>query len=94
MGKGAVPVPLVINFHGIGTPVGVPEDEEPFWCPSGEWSGFADALAEADTLPGVELVVTFDDGNLSDISEAMPELRKRGLRATFFVCAGRLGTPG
>lgn len=94
MGNRPAPVPLVINFHGIGTPVGVPEDEEPFWCPSGEWPGFADALEEADGLPGVELVVTFDDGNLSDISDAMPALRTRGLKATFFICAGRLGASG
>lgn len=90
----AVAAPLVINFHGIGNPVGVPEDEAPFWCPSGAWAAFADALAEVDALSGVDLAVTFDDGNLSDISHAMPALRTRGLSATFFVCAGRLGAPG
>ena len=36
----------------------------------------------------------FDDGNASDVELALPALRERGLKATFFVVAGRLGTPG
>jgi peptidoglycan/xylan/chitin deacetylase (PgdA/CDA1 family) len=38
--------------------------------------------------------ITFDDGNASDVENALPALRERGLRATFFVVAGRLGSPG
>jgi peptidoglycan/xylan/chitin deacetylase (PgdA/CDA1 family) len=37
--------------------------------------------------------ITFDDGNMSDATIAMPELVKRDLTATFFVCSGRVGTP-
>ena len=38
--------------------------------------------------------ITFDDGNASDVEVALPALRERGLAATFFVCAGRIGEPG
>ena len=38
--------------------------------------------------------LTFDDGNKSDVTVALPELIRRGLRAEFFVCPGRFGAPG
>jgi peptidoglycan/xylan/chitin deacetylase (PgdA/CDA1 family) len=41
-----------------------------------------------------DVVITFDDGNRSDLEIGVPALRARGLSATFFVVAGRLGTPG
>ena len=41
-----------------------------------------------------QVAITFDDGNTSDIEIAYPALRDRGLRASFFILAGRLGTPG
>ena len=40
----------------------------------------------------VPVLITFDDGNASDALIALPELVKRGLKASFFVCAGRIGT--
>ena len=38
--------------------------------------------------------LTFDDGNASDVVHALPALRDRGLTATFFVVAARVGEPG
>jgi peptidoglycan/xylan/chitin deacetylase (PgdA/CDA1 family) len=38
--------------------------------------------------------LTFDDGNRSDVDEALPALTERGLRAQFFVCPGRFGADG
>ncbi|MDK1374010.1 MULTISPECIES: polysaccharide deacetylase family protein [unclassified Sinorhizobium] len=40
------------------------------------------------------LSITFDDGNISDLLVAAPELDRRGLKAEFFVLAGRIGQPG
>lgn len=86
---------LVLNFHGIGTPGDdVPADEVPYWCPADEWPALADALAEVAGSAEVALEITFDDGNLSDVTHALPALVERGLAATFFVCAGRVGAPG
>lgn len=85
---------LVANFHGIGTPGrSVPADEVPYWCPQSSWPEMADALARLAADERVTLEITFDDGNLSDLTEAMPALLRRGLTATFLVCSGRLGRP-
>jgi peptidoglycan/xylan/chitin deacetylase (PgdA/CDA1 family) len=40
------------------------------------------------------VLVTFDDGNASDLEIALPALLARGMTASFFVCAGRVGAPG
>ena len=51
-------------------------------------------LSLLDAVTGRDDVrITFDDGNASDVEQALPALRERGLTATFFVVAGRLGTP-
>ena len=41
-----------------------------------------------------DIVLTFDDGNLSDYTEVFPRLRDQGLSAVFFPIAGQVGTPG
>lgn len=85
---------LLINFHGIGEPwEGVPEAEVNYWCPCPEWPAMADCLAEVCERSDVRVEITFDDGNVSDLDVALPALVERGLTATFFVCAGRLGKP-
>jgi peptidoglycan/xylan/chitin deacetylase (PgdA/CDA1 family) len=43
---------------------------------------------------GVDLSVTFDDGNASDLAIAAPLLGRLGIRGVVFPCAGRLGRPG
>lgn len=86
------PERLVVNFHGIGEPLeGVPDDELDYWCPRDEFGPLLDDLVEVRDRGAVQLQVTFDDGNLSDVEDALPALLERGLTATFFVCAGRIG---
>jgi len=41
-----------------------------------------------------DVLLTFDDGNASDVEIALPRLLERGLTAEFFVLAGVLGQPG
>lgn len=78
-----------ICFHGIGTCTSEREDgESRYWMPTAEFLRVLDALTG---LPDV--VLSFDDGNRSDAAIALPALRERGLRATFFVLAGRLHDP-
>lgn len=85
---------LIVNFHGIGTLWnGLPDDELAYWCPESEWLAITDSLARLSEQPGVSLEITFDDGNLSDFEHALPALVERGLTATFFPCAGRIGAP-
>jgi peptidoglycan/xylan/chitin deacetylase (PgdA/CDA1 family) len=48
-----------------------------------------------DTVVGrLDVRITFDDGNASDLEIALPRLLERGLTAEFFLLAGRLGEPG
>jgi peptidoglycan/xylan/chitin deacetylase (PgdA/CDA1 family) len=42
--------------------------------------------------PERTLILTFDDGHVSNHSAAFPILREFGLKATFFITAGRIGT--
>jgi peptidoglycan/xylan/chitin deacetylase (PgdA/CDA1 family) len=77
-------------FHGIGAPGRELEpDEEQFWI---EPERFEDLLTAAQELQDVGL--SFDDGNASDFSIALPALAERGLTASFFVISSRLGQPG
>ncbi len=79
-----------LTFHGVGP---CPRPFEP-----GErevWLGADELAAVLDRVAGDDAVrITFDDGNASDVEHALPALRERGLRATFFVVAGRIGEPG
>lgn len=85
---------IVLNFHGIGDPhPDVPGDEHPFWCPRDEWPVLVEAVAAA-ARSGSLVGVTFDDGNDSDVEDALPALLEHGLTATFHVCVGRLGQRG
>lgn len=79
-----------ICFHGVGEPQRQLEpDEDQFWV---SVDGFRRILDEVSGWPSATL--SFDDGNASDIEVALPLLEERGLRATFFVLAGRLDAPG
>ncbi|GAA3706898.1 polysaccharide deacetylase family protein [Microlunatus aurantiacus] len=85
---------VIINFHGIGEPSeGVPTAEHQYWCPRNLWLALADCLVETSQDHDVAVEITVDDGNLSDVVDALPALVERGLTASFFVCAGRFRDP-
>jgi peptidoglycan/xylan/chitin deacetylase (PgdA/CDA1 family) len=56
--------------------------------------GWLDRIDDLQARYAAPIRITFDDGNASDISIALPELTKRNLKASFFLCAGRLQRPG
>ncbi|HEY7049807.1 MAG TPA: polysaccharide deacetylase family protein [Jatrophihabitantaceae bacterium] len=79
-----------ICFHGIGTPNRELEPgEDKYWITSEQFEEIVDYLAKK---PSVQL--SFDDGNASDAEIALPALARRGLRATFFPVAARIGRTG
>jgi peptidoglycan/xylan/chitin deacetylase (PgdA/CDA1 family) len=79
-----------ITFHGIGTPTRELEPgEADYWLSRDRFHDVLDAVAGHD-----DVRITFDDGNASDVELALPALRERGLRATFFVVADRIGAKG
>lgn len=81
---------IVLTVHGVGElarPMG--DDERATTLSPAELDSALEVIAGK---PWVRL--TFDDGNASDLDVALPCLLERGMRATFFVLAGKLGQPG
>ena len=77
-------------FHGIGEPQRTLEPGEGrYWISR---SSYLAVLDEISTWGQVG--VSFDDGNESDVRLALEPLVERGLTASFFVVAGRLGRRG
>jgi peptidoglycan/xylan/chitin deacetylase (PgdA/CDA1 family) len=77
-------------FHGIGRPGReLQTDESHYWI---ETTLFEEVLDEVQDRRDV--AISFDDGNASDVAIGLEALRRRGLRATFFPLAGRLGEAG
>jgi peptidoglycan/xylan/chitin deacetylase (PgdA/CDA1 family) len=79
---------MIINlcFHGIGTPV---EEREPgesrYWVAEETFLRILDEVVGQ----GSRVRISFDDGNRSDLTVALPALLERNLSATFFALAGR-----
>jgi peptidoglycan/xylan/chitin deacetylase (PgdA/CDA1 family) len=85
----ALPV-INLCFHGVGEPQRPLEpDEHLYWVTE---ERFEELLGVAADHPNVH--ITFDDGNASDLTIALPALQRHGLTAEFFVLAGRLDAPG
>ena len=80
---------LIITFHGLGTPpLDVSESESKVWVPV-RW-----LEAVLDVLPPSGVRIAFDDGNRSDVEDALPVLTRSGHRAQFFILAGEFDKPG
>lgn len=79
-----------VTIHGIGS---ANRDLDP-----GEHLTWVDIEQFEQVLDAVtgrpDVRITFDDGNGSDVEIALPRLLERGLKAEFFVLAGRLGEAG
>ena len=85
---------LVLNLHGIGTPHDkVSPRELFFWVSRQAFTTLLESIVATRAIAHFPAVITFDDGNASDALIALPELVRRGLKASFFVCAGRIGAP-
>jgi peptidoglycan/xylan/chitin deacetylase (PgdA/CDA1 family) len=81
---------ITLTFHGVGSPVRELEpSESDVWLSRDRFVSVLDAVAGRD-----DVRITFDDGNWSDVEHALPALRERGIHATFFVVASRIGKPG
>lgn len=77
-------------FHGIGRPGRTLETgEDRYWIDTDTFFRILDLVAQRP-----EVRISFDDGNVSDVEIGLPALQERGLVASFFILAGRLGQPG
>jgi peptidoglycan/xylan/chitin deacetylase (PgdA/CDA1 family) len=85
---------VYLCLHGLGPPPpGVHDPERPFWLPS-ERLGEIIKLARKYETATRSIRLTFDDGNKSDVSVALPILQNHGCRASFFVSSKVIGDPG
>lgn len=83
----------IINFHGVGPPRRELEPGEArYWIDEQRFADILDRIAEHPERD--RIAITFDDGNISDLSIGLPHLQRRQLAAQFFVLAGRIGEPG
>lgn len=81
---------IVLNFHGLGPhPRWIGAGEGGCWLDAAHFEGILDRVMGDDRI-----LITFDDGNESDHGIALPALLRRGLKAMFFICSGRVGMPG
>ena len=79
-----------ICFHGIGVPQRTLEPgEDRYWISIEMFHRVLD-----EVIGRLDVRLSFDDGNASDIEIGLPALADRGLSASFFVIAGRLDLPG
>ncbi|MBP2662695.1 MAG: putative xylanase/chitin deacetilase [Firmicutes bacterium] len=53
---------------------------------------FVECLTQNTPFPKKSVLITFDDGYDGITRYAVPELRKRGMNATFFIIKDRIGT--
>lgn len=81
---------IIINIHGIG-PIDRPlaPDEDKYWISTELFTQAVEIVAQSDR----DVCFTFDDGNVSDIEIGAPLLNAHGLKARFFVLAGRTDQP-
>jgi peptidoglycan/xylan/chitin deacetylase (PgdA/CDA1 family) len=80
---------IILNFHGVGPVLrNVDEGERNCWLDQNFFEAVLDVICGR---PNVRLTV--DDGNASDFEVILPALLRRRLRATFFICSGRLDHP-
>ena len=82
--------PIILNFHGVGlVPRNIDEGERNCWLEQDSFEAVLDLAREQSHVQ-----LTFDDGNASDVEIVLPALLRRGMRAAFFLCSGRLDQPG
>lgn len=86
---------VFLNFHGIGEPPPSTERaERDFWWEERPFLLALDKISAEMSDGPSPIRITFDDGNASDLEIALPALLEREMTASFFVCAGRVGTRG
>ena len=81
-------IQTILTFHSIGSLNRRTEDDEMRYNVSAD--RFAEWIAIISrSLP--RCIITFDDGNKSDIEVALPILKKYNIKAKFFPIINRIG---
>jgi peptidoglycan/xylan/chitin deacetylase (PgdA/CDA1 family) len=104
--KGSADVIPVLMYHGIHSDTADPGHPHPVYSVRRDdfvrqldWlvsAGYQSVRLDEVGRPveGNPIVVTFDDGDVSNVDVALPLLVERGLVAEFFVVSDHVGEPG
>ena len=77
-------------LHGVGKPERPLAPEEAcVWLSQDTFEGILDELCQLN-----DFSLSIDDGNYSDVEVVVPALLQKGMKATFFIPAGKLGQRG
>ncbi len=80
----------ILTFHGLGTPSRpLPAGEDHYWLEGSIYEAILDLVKNRP-----DVLITFDDSNVSDFVIALPALLARQMTATFFVVSERINQPG
>jgi peptidoglycan/xylan/chitin deacetylase (PgdA/CDA1 family) len=79
-----------LNFHGLGAAGPELGPEVPYWLDENRFRSILGLVGRATGTP----LITFDDGNASDVEIALPALKDFRLTATFFILSDRIGQAG
>ena len=96
------PAAPILNYHAVGAPdrssgqdLTAPEFERQLdWLAGAGWHTLTlEEVVERRKVAG-GVALTFDDGSEDALRVVLPALKKRGMKGTFFVITGLVGTPG
>jgi peptidoglycan/xylan/chitin deacetylase (PgdA/CDA1 family) len=96
---------LILMYHDLSEdPTRVPAEHRPYVLDTSTFCRQMSSVAASrlptltmaqwgsDSRPPQALILTFDDGHVSNHEAALPILREHQLRATFFITVGRIGS--
>lgn len=82
---------LCLLFHGLGKPPAhVDAREALYWLTEERFAHVLDCAKRTAN----RIAITFDDGNESDLTIALPLLQRAGMTASFYIPTDRIGTKG
>jgi peptidoglycan/xylan/chitin deacetylase (PgdA/CDA1 family) len=80
----------ILNFHGIGRPTrALWPREEAYWIEQDFFEAVLDAVNGRE-----DVLITFDDCNISDFELGLPALKARKMRAHFYIVTDFVGKKG
>jgi len=100
---GGIPIFMYHDVQPDGAPItGVAPEQRPYVLHRSVFAAHLNAMAGMRSLTVADLVgeapvagravvLTFDDGHVSNYTEALPAMAARGIVGTFYVVAGRVG---
>jgi peptidoglycan/xylan/chitin deacetylase (PgdA/CDA1 family) len=95
----------ILNYHSVGgaaddytVPVAAFEEQLDWLASHGfqtvSLNDLVDSRRRHAPLPDKAIILTFDDGKVDALGIVLPALRKRGMRASFFVVTSLVGRAG